>query len=73
MIRFIDLRGQVYLDYDLPFAEQRPVFAFYDTVRDRFVGCCSFESRSEFRDYMPGGDSELLRRCESLMPPWVPE
>ncbi len=41
MIRFIDLTGQIYLDED----EESPikVFAFFDTVTDKFLSFSGFE------------------------------
>ena len=34
MIRFIDLRGQIYFDDDY---KNSPCFAFFDTIVDRFM------------------------------------
>lgn len=51
MIRFIDLRGQVYNDDDLPKEKQKMIFAFFDTCTDLFIdfnGSYVWESRADF-------------------------
>lgn len=77
MIRFIDLRSQIYIsDYS------SVVFAFFDTIVDRFIefdGEQCWGSRQEFIDAYkadpkskPSG-SRPLHRFISLMPEWVTE
>lgn len=79
MIRFIDLRGQIYLDDEEPKAEQEPVFAFYDTVMDQFVGwdqCFVWDSIEDFRAdfcFFGGWRNDFLSRYLVLLPDWVPE
>jgi hypothetical protein len=79
MKRFLDLRGQIYLDDDLPADEQHVVFAFYDTRTDQiesFDGDQVFESWSDFTaSYsaaaMRGEMMSSLERYRSLSPAWV--
>ena len=79
MKRFLDLRGQIYLDDDLPTSEQTVVFAFYDTGTDRiesFDDDQVFESWSAFvASYnaaaMRGATTTPLERYRSLSPKWV--
>lgn len=78
MIRFIDLRGQVFNDDDLPEAEREPLFAFYDTVTSRFLtfsrsqvwssaGAFGLDHATE----KPGSRCWPLARFTSLMPEWA--
>ena len=70
MIRFIDLRGQIFLD------DPSPYFAFYDTVHDRFLmdvdGAQAWESFEEFKDRQ-FIDDEMFTRCRELCPSWAKE
>ena len=83
MKRFIDLRGQIYDDNDLPLDEQEICFAFFCTVTDSFDeynGAQMWESIEDFKNdfnYLHSGSQDklnrLLNRLLNLMPNWVPE
>lgn len=82
MKRFIDLRGQIYNDDDLPKNEQTPVFAFFCTVRDQFEtfgGEQNWESIEDFHiayscdKKIETDNKELFKRLRNLIPDWVPE
>ena len=78
MIRFIDLRGQIYLDDEDPKEKQEPIFAFYDTTVDQFVGWDQYYiwgSRTGFATdfwYYAGWRGIELERFLNLMHGWVP-
>lgn len=65
MIRFIDLRGQITNDND-------PCFAFYDTVRDRFLvfrNAQTWDSVEDFIEDSQGlGLPDITSRCLPLIP-----
>lgn len=80
MKRFIDLRGQIYNDDDLPKEEQEIVFAFFCTVKDEFLSFSNsyaWDCVDDFkRDYMLDYDTDdliMLERLLALIPSWVPE
>lgn len=82
MKRFVDLRGQIYNDDDLPEDEQEPVFAFFCTSRDmfhNFNGDQTWDSIADFQesygcDRKPETQGmELYDRLFNLIPSWVPE
>ena len=72
MIRFIDLRGQIYLD------ESGTDFAFYDTVTDMFKTFGDTQVWECKRDFVIDfgqewhGVSEDVDRYLNLIPDWVP-
>ena len=67
MIRFIDLRGQIT-------ADREPHFAFFDTVRDRFLDINSEQDWHSIEDFMeafeisPTREHVFRERCISLIP-----
>lgn len=71
MIRFIDLRGQIYFD------PKENIFAFFDTIDDSFFridDCSVWETKEEFisdynntNEYIP----YPLERFLNLIPDWV--
>lgn len=80
MKRFIDLRGQVYNDDDLPPEEQTPCFAFFCTSTDRFEtfnASQEWGSIEEFtedfdaHDHPAFGAEALKDRLLNLVPSWV--
>lgn len=77
MKRFIDLRGQVFSDDDLPLAEQEPCFAFYCTSIDKFEtfsGNQCWTGLADFTDdytYQNGVLDATYERLLSLMPEWA--
>jgi hypothetical protein len=81
MIRFIDLRGQIDDAEDdagesLPIDQQRPHFAFYDTITNSFVevnGSQDWRSKHAFAsDFKIEATCADIRRFLSKMPEWVP-
>lgn len=72
MIRFIDLRDDIFDDGE-------PYFAFFDTVVDKFVGwdqCYTWGDQSTFKtDFVRfNGWREMeIERFLRLIPEWVPE
>lgn len=87
MKRFIDLRGQIYNDDDLPKKDQEPVFAFFCTTTDtfhKFSNEMEWDSIDGFKEAFTGDikwathnadgySLELLDRLLSLIPEWVPQ
>ena len=75
MIRFVNVTGQIYLD--LEEGDSGVEFAYYDTVRDKFIRVCESEvwdSWDEFRkDYDADPQPWPLTRFEGLTPRWVLE
>jgi hypothetical protein len=77
MKRFIDLRGQVFNDDDLPIEQQEPLFAFFCTVTDTFTqlnGVQTWGTASELRtDYelQVGKLDADFERLWGLLPNWV--
>lgn len=77
MKRFIDLRGQVYNDDDLPIDQQTPCFAYFCTVVDKFEtfgGCQTWSSFHDFTsDYLEhvGSLDEGYARLAGLTPAWA--
>lgn len=79
MKRFIDLRGQIYCDNDLPVGEQHPEFAWFDTrVSDfeKFDDGVTFDSWEEFESYyttaIERGEAHAeIERYKRLCPEWV--
>lgn len=65
MIKFIDLRGQIY--------EEICQFAFYDTIPDMFLTFDGskqvFESWTEVEEYVEA--ESTLSRLKNLCPEWV--
>jgi hypothetical protein len=78
MKRFLDLRGQIYLDDDLPLEERYVVFAFYDTSSDKIESFDDeqvFESWQDFEHAFTfeaaRKDLSDLERYRGLCPEWV--
>lgn len=77
MKRFIDLRGQIYADDDLPEHLREPCFAFYCTVVDRFETFCgaqTFTSLADFQEayfHEKGALDDPYGRLFNLMPEWA--
>ena len=73
MIRFIDLRGQMFNDDDLPKSEQATIFAFYDTITDRFMlDGQTWVSAEHFRANAAGRlPQDWLIRCLAALPDWA--
>lgn len=77
MKRFIDLRGQVFADDDLPKNEQTPCFAFFDTIVDRFEMFDGAQTWVSFKDFTEDYRSDVgkldavYERLKGLTPEWV--
>ena len=77
MIRFIDLRGQIVDDGDLPEDERSTDFAFFDTITDTFQRIGGHQVWGDSAEFVecyerdPQGPTRPLDRFLSLMPEWV--
>lgn len=77
MKRFIDLRGQIFADEDLPPDQQRPCFAFYCTVTDSFETFFTSQTWSSYEDFRDDYASDRgnldagFDRLFALMPTWA--
>lgn len=73
MIRFIDLRGQYYLDHREPKEKQQTIFAFLNTITDQFIiydGNSVWGTFEELEEWVEG-DTECpldMERLKGLVP-----
>ena len=71
MMRFIDLRGQYFLDDDEPKEKQTKIFAYLDTITDQFLiydGNSIWHSFKDFEEWVGDDQSIDLERLRYITP-----